>query len=284
MTTTPAVSPKRSPTTTRCSIYATTFFTGTFSAGVCATYDCVWAALNNPDSQTPRCEDFWRSNPHLIPEATGYVCTPPDGCVRWYAMTYDRCMLDGALWCHHTSGLWRVCARQSTAVQPSGVPCPPTADADWVNRGREMTAGFSSVSSDQIVLTPGVWEFTLCLRGNHHQGAHSLEYPDLFGSDNVGFEVHGPWRFDFPGPNGDTRYDGWSITPHHSDPGAGDCGDPPEEWWTYLFCVVSADDWDHHRVMVVTSTGQNPPFMTHLEPSNRRFQAGYWVLTATKTS
>ena len=170
---------------------------GHVRAGVCATDDCVWAALNNPDSQTPRCEDFWRSNPHLTPEATGYVCTPPDGCVHWYAMTYDRCMLDGALWCHHTSGLWRVCARQSTAVQPSGVPCPPTAAADWVNRGREMTLAFSSVSSDQIVLTPGVWEFTLCLRGNHHQGAHSLEYPDLFGSDNVGFEVHGPWRFDF---------------------------------------------------------------------------------------
>ena len=124
MTTTPAVSPKRSPTTTRCSILRHNILYGHVRAGVCVTDDCVWAALNNPDSQTPRCEDFWRSNPHLIPEATGYVCTPPDGCVRWYAMTYDRCMLDGALWCHVNRGVWRVCARQSTAVQPSGVPCP----------------------------------------------------------------------------------------------------------------------------------------------------------------
>ena len=49
-----------------------------------------------------------------------------------------------------------------------------------------------------------------------------------------------------------------------------------------MFCVVSADDWDHHRVMVVSSTGENPPFVTHLSPSNCRFQRGFWEITATE--
>ena len=91
-----------------------------------------------------------------------------------------------------------------------------------------------------------------------------------------------PWA-DFPGPNGDTSFDGWAITPHHTAPGAGDCPAPPDTArYTHMFCAVNVDDWDRHRVMTVTSTGQNPPFITHLSPSNRRFQVGYWEITATR--
>ena len=133
------------------------------------------------------------------------------------------------------------------------------------------------------MLTPGVWRFTLCVRGNRHLSTQSAIDWDGYGAGGPGFEVRGPTRFDFPGPNGDTSFDGWAIAPHHTDPGAGDCPAPASDArYTRMFCVVSVDDWDHYRVMTVTSTGQNPPFMTHLSPSNRRFQNGYWEITSTR--
>ena len=254
---------------------------GFVDEGLCATSDCSWAAVTDPARVAVGCARFWQANSHLTPGHGGLVCGPPDGCVRWYVVVTDRCNLDGVLWCHYNSGLWHECSQQPTALQPSGLPCPSTADADWVNRGRLMAATLEKVSKHQIVLTPGLWRFTLCVRGNHHERTQSEA--ELGGT---GFEVRGPWRFDYPGPNGDPSFDGWGITPHHTDPGAGDCLDPASEGqrYTHMFCVVSADDWDHHRVMTVTSTGQNPPFITHLKPSNRRFQSGYWEITATKIS
>ena len=109
-------------------------------------------------------------------------------------------MLDGVLWCHFDSGLWRVCAQHPAAVQPSGVPCPSTVDADWVNRGRVSTSTFGDYTGDQIVLAPGVWRFTLCVRGNHQQITQSVIDWDGYGAGGPGFEVRGPDRFDFPGP------------------------------------------------------------------------------------
>ena len=249
--------------------------------GLCATSDCSWAAVTDPARVAVGCARFWQANSHLTPGHGGLVCGPPDGCVRWYVVVTDRCNLDGVLWCHYNSGLWHECSQQPTVLQPSGLPCLSTAGADWVNRGRLMSLTLEKVSKHQIVLTPGVWRFTLCVRGNHHERTQSH-----IDRGDAGFEVRGPWRFDYPGPNGDTSFDGWGITPHHTDPGAGDCPDPASEGqrYTHMFCVVSADDWDHHRVMTVTSTGQNPPFITHLKPSNRRFQRGYWEITATKIS
>ena len=70
-----------------------------------------------------------------------------------------------------------------------------------------------------------------------------------------------------------------STDPYQTRPAAP--GPGPKQ---HMCSVVSADDWDHHRVMLVTATGQNTPFMTHLSPSNRRFQRGYWEITATKIS
>ena len=259
---------------------------GTAKEGLCVTADCAWADVNDPARQAAACARFWRQDPalHLLPGDGVFVCGPPDGCVRWYDVVADRCSLDGVLWCYYGSSLWHRCAHQPTAVQPSGVPCPSTESVDWVNRGRGLYTILGDRTANQIVLTPGVWEFTLCFRGNHHLYAHIPPAPGYHDGGPVGIEVWGPRRFDKPGPNGDTRFDGWAIIPHHTDPGYGDCSGPPDEkWWTYLFCVVSADDWDHHRVMVVTSTGQNPPFITHLVPSGRS-QNGYWEITATKTS
>ena len=230
--------------------------------GWCATKDCQWAWLRE----------------HA-----------PDGCVLWYVVAIDRCTVDGVLWCYVAADYWRECAQQPTAVQPSGLPCPSSVDADWVNRGRLLTATLESYTGNQIVLTPGVWRFTLCVRGNHHERTQfQIDYDGYDGSvpGGPGFEVRGPTRFDNPHPGGglDQVYDGWDITPHHTDPGAGDCPDPrPEAFpYTHMFCVVSAADWDHHRVMTVTSTGQNPPFITHLSPSNHRFPNGFWEITATR--
>ena len=253
---------------------------GYVTEGRCATSDCAWAVFNNPAVQSVRCAQFWEWNLHLAPGDGGRVCGPPDGCVRWYVVVADRCLLDEELWCHAYSGVWRGCSLP-TALQPSAAECPSTAGADWVNRGRLMALTFGRVSKHQIVLTPGVWRFTLCVRGNHHERTQS--HIDAGGP---GFEVRGPWRFDYPRPNGDPSFDGWGITPHHTDPGAGDCPDPASDGqrYTHMFCVVSADDWNHHRVMVVSSTGQNPPFITHLRPANRRYQAGYWEITATRIS
>ena len=253
--------------------------------GLCTTSDCAWTSLNDPARQAAACARYWRLRPHLTPGYGGLVCGPPDGCTRWYDIAGDRCVLDGVLWCHHSSSLWRVCAQHPAAVQPSGVPCPSTADADWVNRGRLLTATFGDFTGNQIVLTPGVWRFTLCVRGNHQQITQSVIDWDGYSSGGPGFEVRGPRRFDYPGPNGDTSFDGWAITPHHTDTGTGDCPDPASDaLYTRMFCAVNVDDWDHHRVMTVSSTGQNPPFLTHLSPSNRRFQGGYWEITATRTN
>ena len=235
---------------------------GNVIEGWCATKDCTWAWLRE----------------HA-----------PDGCVLWYVVAIDRCTVDGVLWCYVAADYWRECAQQPTAVQPSGLPCPSSVDADWVNRGRLLTATLESDTGNQIVLTPGVWRFTLCVRGNHHERTQfQIDYDGYDGSvpGGPGFEVRGPTRFDNPHPGGglDQVYDGWDITPHHTDPGAGDCPDPrPEAFpYTHMFCVVSAADWDHHRVMTVTSTGQNPPFITHLKPSNHRFPNGFWEITATR--
>ena len=258
---------------------------GTAKEGLCTTSDCAWTSLNDPATIAAACARYWRLRPHLTPGYGGLVCGPLDGCTRWYDVAGDRCVLDGVLWCHFSSGLWRVCAQHPAAVQPSGVPCPSTADADWVRRGRLLTATFGDYTGNQIVLTPGVWRFTLCVRGNHQQITQSVIDWDGYGAGGPGFEVRGPRRFDFPGPNGDTSFDGWAITPHHTDPGTGDCPAPASDArYTHMFCAVSVDDWDHHRVMTVTSTGQNPPFLTHLSPSNRRFQSGYWEITATRTN
>ena len=254
---------------------------GNVYEGLCATDDCAWTAVTDPARVAVGCVHFWEKNPHLTPGDGGFVCGPPDGCVRWYVVVTDRCLLDEVLWCYKYNGVWRECSQQPTASQPSGLPCPSTVGVDWVNRGRLMALTFEKVSKRQIVLTPGVWRFTLCVRGNHHERRQSE-----IDRGGAGFEVWGPRRFDFPGPNGDPSFDGWGIAPHHTDPGAGDCPDPASEGqrYTHMFCVVSADDWDHHRVMTVTSTGQNPPFITHLKPANRRFQAGYWEITATRIS
>ena len=253
---------------------------GRVKEGRCATSDCSWTAITDPARVAVGCVQFWEKNPHLTPGDGGRVCGPPDGCVRWYVVVVDRCLLDEVLWCYVYNGVWRECSQQPTVLQPSGLPCPSTAGVDWVNRGRVMALTFEKVSKHQIVLTPGLWRFTLCVRGNHHERTQSEA--ELGGT---GFEVRGPWRFDYPGPNGDTSFDGWAITPHHTDTGAGDCPAPASDArYTHMFCAVNVDDWDHHRVMTVTSTGQNPPFITHLKPSNRRYQAGYWEITATRIS